>query len=85
MSKITTNKQGTGVLLGILALAAIGTFAQHAFAQQDEHAQVVQQLGMTTSNDPSGPLQSMGWTAGMAVAAVMAGIGVFTAVRSHAR
>ena len=75
---------GTGIMLGILALAAVSTFAPHAFAQQDQqHANVIQELGLTPQDDPHGPLQMTAWAAALGIAAVLSGIGARTAIRAH--
>ena len=64
----------TGALFGVLALVAIFIIAPHAFAQQGG-------IQYTDSDNPYGPLQGMAWSAGLAIAGVMSGIGVWAAVR----
>lgn len=65
---------GSGLLLGVVALAMLTVLMPHVFAQGVQY---------TPADDPHGPLQYTGWAAGMAVVGVMAGIGVWTAVRRH--
>ena len=60
----------TTILFSLLALIAVVTIAPHAFA-----------VTFTDANDPHGPMASMVWVAGMTIAGVMSGIGVFTAVK----
>lgn len=60
-----------GVLFGILALVAVSAILPNAFAQ----------TMYTNSDDPHGPLQIYGWTVGMAVAAALAGVGVWTTIK----
>lgn len=38
-------------------------------------------MGYTDADNPIGPLQSLGWTAGLAAAGVVTGIGIWSAVR----
>ncbi|MDE1861661.1 MAG: hypothetical protein KGI33_01985 [Thaumarchaeota archaeon] len=77
---------GAGIMLGILALAAVSTFAPHAFAQQDQqYAKINSALGITPQDDPHGPLQMPAWAAGLAIAAAMSGIGAWSAIRGHMR
>jgi hypothetical protein len=40
------------------------------------------QVVYSESDSPYGPLQGMGWAVGMAVAGVLSGVGIWTAVRS---
>jgi hypothetical protein len=56
--------------LGVLVLLAIVTILPHAFA-----------ITYTDANNPAGPLQTVGWTAGLAIAGILSGFGVWTAVR----
>lgn len=58
-------------LLGVLVLLAIVTIFPHAFAQSS----------YTSANNPHGPLEPIAWTAGLAVAGVLAGAGIWTTVR----
>lgn len=67
----STRQRYAGILLGVLALVAVGALMPHASAQ----------IKYTEADDPHGPLQSVAWAAGMAVVGVMAGIGVYTTVR----
>ena len=67
-------KKLTGALFFVFALIAIVTVAPHVFAQQGG-------LQYTDSDNPAGPLQGMAWAAGLAIAGVMSGIGVWAAVR----
>lgn len=75
---MTTQKKSvlraSGILLGVVALAMITVLIPHVFAQGVEY---------TPADDPHGPLMMTGWAAGMAVVGVMAGIGVWSAVRRH--
>ncbi|HJT09202.1 MAG TPA: hypothetical protein VJ771_00280 [Candidatus Nitrosotalea sp.] len=70
MENLKGSKQ-VGVLLGILALVAISAILPNAFAQ----------VTYTDSDNPHGPLQMYGWSAGIAVAAALAGVGVWTAIK----
>ena len=70
METLKGSKQA-GVLLGILALVAISAILPNAFAQ----------VTYTDSDNPHGPLQMYGWTTGMAVAAALAGVGVWTTIK----
>jgi hypothetical protein len=40
-------------------------------------------IAYTDADNPAGPLQGMGWAAGMVIAGVLSGVGVWTAVRKH--
>ncbi len=40
-------------------------------------------LGYSDSDDPSGPLQMTGWGVGIAIAAILSGIGIWSSVRSR--
>ncbi|MGB9002949.1 MAG: plastocyanin/azurin family copper-binding protein [Nitrosotalea sp.] len=53
------------------------TTTQSAPVQPSETSQVV----YNDSDNPSGPFQSMGWVAGMIIAGVLSGLGIWTAVR----
>ena len=57
-------------LFGVLILLAVVTILPHAFA-----------ITYTDADNPAGPLQGLGWAAGLAVAGVLSGVGVWTAVR----
>ncbi len=59
-------------VLGFLVLVAIVAVVPHVFA-----------ITYTDADNPSGPLQGAGWATGLAIAAVLSGIGVWTAVRRH--
>ncbi len=59
------------VLLGMVALAAITVLVPHAFAQ----------VQYTDADNPVGPLQMMGWAAGIATLGAMSGVGIWSAVR----
>ncbi|MGI0045920.1 MAG: hypothetical protein ACREBB_01845 [Nitrosotalea sp.] len=73
MKTLTSDKsKPMGILCGILALVVIVTIAPHVFA-----------ITYTDADNPTGPMQSIGWMVGMGVAAVMGGVGVFTAVQYH--
>jgi plastocyanin len=50
-------------------------------AQTSDTSPASSQVVYTDSDDPYGPLQSMGWAVGMAVIGIMSGIGVWSAVR----
>jgi plastocyanin len=43
--------------------------------------QIPAQVVYNDSDNPTGPLQSMGWAAGMIIAGVLSGVGIWTAVR----
>jgi hypothetical protein len=43
--------------------------------------QIPAQVVYNDSDNPTGPLQGMGWAAGMVIVGVMSGVGVWTAVR----
>lgn len=60
-----------GVLLGMVALAAIAALVPHAFAQ----------VTYTTADNPTGPMQMAGWAVGIAALGAMSGVGVWSAVR----
>jgi hypothetical protein len=60
-----------GILLVALALLAISATLPGAFAQ----------VTYTDSDNPTGPLQMYGWSTGMAVAAALAGVGVWTTIK----
>ncbi|MFZ1076208.1 MAG: hypothetical protein WAN47_02120 [Nitrosotalea sp.] len=45
--------------------------------------QIPAQVVYSDSDNPTGPLQGMGWGIGMAIVGVMSGVGVWTAVRSR--
>ncbi len=70
-TQVSERTKSISIIFSVLALAAVGAIAPHAFAQ----------VSYTASDDPHGALQPIGWMAGMAVAGIMAGIGVFTAIR----
>lgn len=71
MNALTNNKANpTGILFSVLALIVVVTIAPHAFA-----------ITFTDADNPHDPMASMGWPAGMAVAAAMSGVGVWTAVK----
>ncbi|MDE1763823.1 MAG: hypothetical protein KGH88_06230 [Thaumarchaeota archaeon] len=61
----------TSMLLGVLVLLAVVTVFPHAFAQ----------VSYTSADNPHGPLQVYGWTTGMAVAAALTGVGVWTTIK----
>ncbi len=63
----------SGALLGLVALFVAVTILPHAFAQ----------VSYTDVDNPIGPLQVYGWATGMAVAGVLSGVGVWSAVRRH--
>lgn len=69
--KDTKSPKQAGVLLGVLALLAIVAILPGASAQ----------VTYTDSDNPHGPLQIYGWTTGMAVAAALAGVGVWTTIK----
>jgi len=56
-----------------LVMVSIVAILPQAFAQTE----------YTDINNPTGPLMSIAWTAGMVVAGVSTGIGVWAAVRKH--
>ena len=61
------------ILLGALALLAVVAILPAASAQVE----------YTDSDNPTGPLQGTGWGVGLAVAGVLTGVGVWSAVRQH--
>jgi len=65
-----SNLKSTEMVLGVLVLLAIVAILPFAFAQT-----------YTDADNPHGPLQIFGWTAGMAAAGVLAGVGIWTAVK----
>ncbi len=73
-----TSKQ-TSLLLGVLAMVAVVTLVPHVFAQES----ATNPLGYTDQDNPTGPMQPIGWAAGMAIAGVMTGVGIWSAVRKH--
>jgi len=91
--KTLSNKAKPMAVLGVLALVAIVTLTPHAFAQQGPSSSGQGQqngipLGASYGNQPNTPGYAdpnavYGWSAGLAVAAVMSGVGIFTAVRKH--
>jgi len=76
-------------ILGILTFASVVAISPHAFAQQNP-AGVGQQNGIPLGapygqpNAPGyvDPNAVYGWSSGLAVAAVLSGVGIWTAVRS---
>ena len=40
-------------------------------------------MAYTDANNPYGPMAAMGWAAGLAIAGVLTGVGVWSAVRKH--
>ncbi|HJU14003.1 MAG TPA: hypothetical protein VJ792_06055 [Candidatus Nitrosotalea sp.] len=65
------NSRLAGILLGMAAMAAFCALVPHASAQ----------VSYTDADNPTGPMQMVGWAAGIGTLGVMAGIGVWTAVR----
>jgi hypothetical protein len=51
-------------------------------APASEASPVSPQVVYSDSDNPYGPLQVMGWTAGISIMGVMSGVGIWTAVRS---
>jgi len=70
--KTSSKTKPMGILFGVLALIAVVTIVPHAFA-----------ITYTAANDPHGPMASMGWAAGMGIAGVMSGVGIWIAVKRH--
>lgn len=68
MKTLTDKSKSMTALFGMLSLIVVFTIAPHAFA-------------LTTADDPHGPLESIAWTAAMAVAGVMSGIGILTTIK----
>ena len=68
MKTLANKTKSLSPLLGLLALVVVFTIAPHAFA-------------LTTADDPHGPLESIAWTAAIAVAGVMSGIGILTTIK----
>ena len=68
MKTLANKTKSLSPLLGLLALVVVFTIAPHAFA-------------LTTADDPHGPLESAAWTAAIAVAGVMSGIGILTTIK----
>ncbi|MGI0073415.1 MAG: hypothetical protein ACREA3_06360 [Nitrosotalea sp.] len=76
MEPIPTNtikSKHFATLLSVLVLVAIVTIVPHAFAQ----------ISYTDGDRPHGPVEPMAWAAGMAIAGLMSGVGVWTAIRRH--
>ena len=90
--KITTRgilkSKQTGILLSILTFVAVATVFPHALAQGPSSSGQGQQGGIPLGS-PYGqqsnpdPNVVYAWSAGIAVAAIMSGIGVWTAVRKQ--
>jgi hypothetical protein len=75
MKTLASDKtKSMGMLFGALALIAFVTITPHAFA-----------ITYTDADNPHGPMESVGWAAGMAVAAALSGVGIFTAVQYSKR
>ena len=80
-------------VLGVLALAAIVAVVPHAFAQQGPSSSGQGQQGGIPLGAPYGQQPNTpgyvdtnavyGWSAGLAIAAALSGVGIFTAVRKH--
>ncbi len=68
MKKLDDKTKSMATLFGMLSLIVVFTIAPHAFA-------------LTTADDPHGPLESTAWTAAIAVAGVMSGIGILTTIK----
>jgi len=68
MKTLADKTKSMTALFGMLSLIVVFTIAPHAFA-------------LTTADDPHGPLESITWTAAMAVAGVMSGIGILTTIK----
>ncbi|CUR51166.1 exported protein of unknown function [Nitrosotalea devaniterrae] len=66
--KALADKTKSMIALFGISLIVVFTIAPHAFA-------------LTTADDPHGPLESIAWTAAMAVAGVMSGIGIVTTIK----
>jgi hypothetical protein len=90
--KTLSEKTKPMAILGVLALVAIVTIAPHAFAQQGPSSYGQGQQGGIPLGSSYGqpntpgyvdPNAASGWSVGLAAAAVMSGIGVWTAVRKH--
>jgi hypothetical protein len=65
-----SNLKPTRMFLSVLVLFAIVAILPHAFAQT-----------YTDADNPHGPLLIFGWTVGMATAGVLAGVGIWTAIK----
>lgn len=88
MNTMNVKSKEASILLGVMATVAFVTLAPHAFAQSvtgtDQSTTSTDQsnpIGYTDQDSPYGPLQMPAWGAGLAIAAVMSGIGVWSAVR----
>ena len=68
MKKLDDKTKSMATLFGMLSLIVVFTIAPPAFA-------------LTTADDPHGPLESTAWTAAIAVAGVMSGIGILTTIK----
>ena len=85
LSKAQTN---TSILFGVLALAVV-TIAPHAFAQESNPAGQGQQngiplggnYGISTQQVSVDQGSAMGWSVGMASAAVATGVGMWSIVK----
>lgn len=60
------------VFLGVLAILAFVSVMPNVAAQT-----------YTDADNPTGPLQAMAWSAGIAVAAVLSGVGIYTTALKH--
>lgn len=85
--KTTIASKQTSAILGVLTLVAIVALSPHAFAQQGTSDQ--SQQGGIPLGPPYGSPQPVdqnaifAWSAGIAIVAVMSGVGVWSAVRKH--
>lgn len=77
--KITLESKQSSVILGVLALVVIVTFAPHVFAQQNG-IPLGPPYGSPGYVDPNAVY---GWSAGIAIAACMSGVGIWSAIRKH--
>lgn len=73
------NPAGQGQQGGI----PLGSSYNAAGSSQTGGTSIPAGISYNDSNNPYGPLSGMAWAAGLAIAGVMSGIGIWTAVRKH--
>ena len=72
------------ILFAALVLVAFVTMVPGAFAESNYNANNMPNgVVYTPADNPYGPLQMYGWGAAMAIAAGMAGVGAWSAIRKH--
>jgi hypothetical protein len=90
MKIYSNSKSRSAGTLGILALVAIVVLTPNAFAQQSSMSGMQSGSSMASGSTPgsmtsdqvtSDPNAVYGWSAGIAVAGAMSGVGAWTAIR----